>query len=176
MSKQVWCPVRTCSFRCRQSCSLYVLTWPFPHCTGVGRERSSSLRPSILSDQDCTLGTSFNNSKKKVLVTQSCPTLCDPMVCSPPGSPVHEILQARVLEWVAIPFSRGSSQPRDWAWVYCLSHQGSPFSNSYLLKDPCLDAATLGGVVRASTYEFGGTQLSLASAHWWFSSASGDKE
>ena len=48
-----------------------------------------------------------------VLVAQSCPTLCDPMDCSPPGSSVHGILQARILEWVAISFSRGSSQPRD---------------------------------------------------------------
>ena len=48
-----------------------------------------------------------------VLVAQSCSTLCDPMDCSLPGSSVHEILQARILEWVAIPFSRGSSQPRD---------------------------------------------------------------
>ena len=44
----------------------------------------------------------------KVLVTQSCLTLCDPMDCSLPGSSVHGILQARILEWVAIPFSRGS--------------------------------------------------------------------
>ena len=46
-------------------------------------------------------------------VTQSCPTLCDPVDCSLPGSSVHQILQARILEWVAISFSRGSSQPRD---------------------------------------------------------------
>ena len=46
-------------------------------------------------------------------VTQSCPTLCDPMDCSLPGSSVHGIFQARILEWVAISFSRGSSQPRD---------------------------------------------------------------
>ena len=46
-------------------------------------------------------------------VTQLCPTLCNPMDCSPLGSPVHGILQARILEWVAIPFSRGSPQPRD---------------------------------------------------------------
>jgi len=51
--------------------------------------------------------------KVKVLVTQSCLTLYNPMDCSPPGSSVHGILQARILEWVAIPFSRGSSQPRD---------------------------------------------------------------
>ena len=48
-----------------------------------------------------------------VLVTQLCLTLCDPMDCSLPGSFVHGILQARILEWVAISFSRGSSQPRD---------------------------------------------------------------
>ena len=44
---------------------------------------------------------------------QSCPTLCDPVDCSPPGSPVHGILQAGILEWVAISFSRGSSRPKD---------------------------------------------------------------
>ena len=49
--------------------------------------------------------------------TQSCPTLCDPMDCSLPGSSLHGILQARVLEWVAISFSRGSSRPRDWTQV-----------------------------------------------------------
>ena len=53
-------------------------------------------------------------------VTQSCPTLCDPMDCSLPGSSVHGILQARMLEWVAISFSRRSSQPRDRTWVSCI--------------------------------------------------------
>ena len=52
------------------------------------------------------------------LVTKLCPTLLWPhMDCSPPGSSVHEILQARILEWVAICFSRGSSRPRDWTQV-----------------------------------------------------------
>ena len=50
-------------------------------------------------------------------VTQSCATLCDPMDSSLPGSSVHGIFQARILEWVAISFSRGSSQPRDWTQV-----------------------------------------------------------
>ena len=61
-------------------------------------------------------------------VPQSCPTLCDPMDCT-----VHGILQARILEWVAFPFSRGSSQPRDRTQVsrivvilYQLGHKGSP--------------------------------------------------
>ena len=47
------------------------------------------------------------------LVTQSCPTLCDPMDCSWPGSSVHGILQAEILEWIAIPFSSGSCSSRD---------------------------------------------------------------
>ena len=60
-------------------------------------------------------------------------TLCDPVDCNPPGSPVHGIFPARILEWVAISFSRGSSWPRDRTWVshiasrlfYYLSHQWS---------------------------------------------------
>ena len=50
-------------------------------------------------------------------VAQSCPTLCDPMDCSLPSSSIHGIFQAIVLEWIAISFSRGSSQPRDQTWV-----------------------------------------------------------
>ena len=58
--------------------------------------------------------------KVKMLVAQSCPTLCDLMDCNLPGSPVHGILQARMLEWVVICFM-GSSQPRDWAWISCIA-------------------------------------------------------
>jgi len=55
------------------------------------------------------------------LCSQSCLTLCDPMDCSPPGSSVHGILQARILEWVAMPSSTGSSRPRDRTRVSCVS-------------------------------------------------------
>ena len=48
-----------------------------------------------------------------VCSAQSCPTLCDPVDCSPPGSSVHGTLQARTMGWVAMPSSRGSSRPRD---------------------------------------------------------------
>ena len=51
----------------------------------------------------------------------SCPTLCNPMVCSPPGSSIHGILQARILERVAMSFSRGSSWPRDGTQVSCIA-------------------------------------------------------
>ena len=69
-----------------------------------------------------------------MLVTQSFPTLCDPMVCGPPGSSVHGILQARILEWITIPYSRGifPTQESNLGLLHCrrilfnLSHQGSP--------------------------------------------------
>ena len=69
-----------------------------------------------------------------VLITQSRPALCNPMDCSPSGSSVHEIFQTRILEWVAISFSRGSSQPRNQnpgllncrQILYQLSYKGSP--------------------------------------------------
>ena len=55
------------------------------------------------------------------LVATLCPTLCDPMDYSPPGSSVLGIFQARVPEWVAISCSRGSSLPRDYSWVFCIA-------------------------------------------------------
>ena len=59
--------------------------------------------------------------KAKSLVTQSCPTLWNPMNCSPSGSSVHGSLQTRILEWVIISFSRGSSWPRNWTRVSCIA-------------------------------------------------------
>ena len=56
-----------------------------------------------------------------VLVAQSCLTLCNPMSCTLPGSSVHGIFQARILEWVVMPFSRGSSPPRGQTWVSCIA-------------------------------------------------------
>ena len=54
-------------------------------------------------------------------VAESCLTLCNPTNCSPPGSSVHEIFPTRILEWVVISYSRGSSPPRDWTHVSCVS-------------------------------------------------------
>ena len=67
----------------------------------------SSCADSVLS------WTHYRWRKVKVCVTQLCPTLCNPMNCSLPGSSIHQILQARILEWVATPFSRGSSWCKD---------------------------------------------------------------
>ena len=57
-----------------------------------------------------------------VKVAQLCLTLCDPMDCTQPASSVHGIFQARILAWVAVPFSRGSSQPRYWTQVSHIAH------------------------------------------------------
>ena len=53
---------------------------------------------------------------------QSCLTLCNAMSCSPPGSSAHGVLQARILEWIAMPSSRGSSQPRDRTHISYVSY------------------------------------------------------
>ena len=77
-------------------------------------------------------------TERRVSVAQSCPTVCDPMDCSPPGSSVHGILQARILEWVVIPFSRRSSWPRNWTiagrFFTVLSHQESPICEGISIK------------------------------------------
>ena len=63
----------------------------------------------------------IHKAKVKILVARLCLTLCDPMDCSPPGSSVCGILQARILEWIAILFSRGSFQPEDCTQVSCVA-------------------------------------------------------
>ena len=78
---------------------------------------------------------------------QSCPTLCDPMDCSPPGSSVHGILQARLLEWVAIPFCRGSSPPSQQLNPSVLHWQ----ADSLLSEPPGRSFPDNGSVVEPST-------------------------
>ena len=81
--------------------------------------------PALQNFSTLTAATKKGYKEKQqrplVLVAQLGPTLCDPVDCSPPGCSIHGILQARILEWVAIPFSRGSSRPRVRTWVSCLA-------------------------------------------------------
>ena len=77
-----------------------------------------STQISLLSS---TAGQYCPPSAVKVLVAQLCLTLCDPMDCSPPGSSAHGILQTGILEWVAFPFSKGSSRPRVWTSLSCIA-------------------------------------------------------
>ena len=67
---------------------------------------------------------------------QSCPTLCNPQGCSPPGSLVHGMSQARILEWVAISFSGGSSWPRGWTRISCVSCLAGGFFTTELPRKP----------------------------------------
>ena len=71
------------------------------------------------------------SSESKVLIAPSCLTLCNSMDCSSPGSSVHEILQARILEWVVISYSRGSFWPRDPIRVSCIA--GRFFTTPWLV-------------------------------------------
>ena len=100
------------------------------YCSGLsfsslGNLLSSGIEPwspALQADSFTIWATSLN-----VKVTQSCPTLCDPMDYA-----VHGILQARILEWIAVPFSRGSSQPGDWTQV---SHIADGFFTSWATNE-----------------------------------------
>ena len=73
--------------------------------------------------------TGYIHNKVRAQLLQSCPTLCNPMGCSPPGSSVHGVSQARILEWIAVPFSRVSSSPRDWTLVSWYMILSIPYSS-----------------------------------------------
>ena len=81
----------------------------------------SSLAKQVQKTNFIILRWGLKSDEVKVLVTWLCPTLWDPMDFSPPGSTVNGIFQARILEWEAIPFSRGFSQLRDWIQVSCIA-------------------------------------------------------
>ena len=98
-------------------------------------------------------------------IAQSCPTLCNPMDCSLPGSSIHGIFQARVLEWAAISFSRGSSRPRDrsciadrrftvWA-MRCLNKCPNSFGKTGGLKS-----------ITGSMFHVGNLRLRLVTHPW----------
>ena len=95
-------------FDCLEIKKMHALPWLFP--------ASSCHWASIISPEP-----TFPNSMSVCSVAQLCPTLWDPLDCSPPGSSVRGILQARILEWVAISFFRGSSWPRDQTPTSCIS-------------------------------------------------------
>ena len=102
-----WIPIHVPEVKIEQSsCSwgYYFIKWS----TLVHHNPSSSFRDQW-------------SESKKVLVAQSCPALYNPMDCSPPGSSIHGILQARLLEWVAILFCRGSSQARNQTHISCIA-------------------------------------------------------
>ena len=103
--------------------------------------RDRQIQPRCILFLKCELSKKINNPKtiqpskrewSEVLVAQSCPTLCDPMDCSVPGSSVHGIFQARILEWVVNSFSRGSFWPRDRNRVSCTAGR---FFTSWAMRE-----------------------------------------
>ena len=130
------------------SCDISAIIWQFEHPLalpffGVGMKMdiSSPVATVRLSKFAGILSSALSQQhllqvKVNMLVTQLCSILCDPLDYNPPSSSVHGILQTRTLEWVAIPFFKGSSQPRAgvlhcrWIlyWWRILSHQGSNIS------------------------------------------------
>ena len=97
--------------------------------------------------------------KVKVLVAQSCLTHCEPINCSPPCSSVHRIFQTRILEWVAISFSSGSSRPRDGTRVYYWFPLNLSILLSLTLVSECL--FTFPSITNCFTYFFSSHLFSL---------------
>ena len=97
--------IHACSLFLRfQTCKINVLKWHKGKCL-------------VEAGHFCFSCCFSRVEERRKKVVQSCPTLCDPMDCSLLGSSIHGIFQARILEWVAVSFSRGTSRPRDWTQV-----------------------------------------------------------
>ena len=99
---------------------------PGAGCCGVPWRKQDSTPSQIVLKVACGLEKGQflgpdHNILWSVLVTQSCLTLWNPMDRSLPGSSIRGLLQARIPEWVVIPFSRKSAQPWDWTWVSCIA-------------------------------------------------------
>ena len=107
----------------------------------------------------------------KVLVAQSCPTLCDCMDYSPPGSSVHGILQARILEGAAISFSRGSSQPRDQTQVF---HIAGGFLAVWATREATNTGMGSLSLLQASSWPRNQTRVSCISGRFFTSWATRD--
>ena len=96
----------------------YVTVWSLK-CLSRGHDESFTLANRAACSKSPPLGLFIMCTCAQAL--QSCPTLCDPMDCTLPGSSVLGILQARILEWVAMSFSRGPSRPRNRTCVSCIA-------------------------------------------------------
>ena len=130
------------------------------------------------SGKDWSLGYAYMNSRKPsghvranckkscicAKSLQSCPTLCDPMDCSPPGYSVHGIHQARILEWGAMPSSRGSTQPRD---PTCISCGSSIVVTDEPLGKPCIYYKNIFSQQRGAHEEFWSREQVWSELCWY---------
>ena len=146
---------------------------------GTGKGHSSPQFPRRVALKNVLAIRQSHSSPTPVKeVAPLCPALWDPMDSGPPGSSVHGILQARTLVWVAIPFSRGSSQPRDWTRVFHITGRfftvwatrEAPYASNVMLK---ILYARLKGYanqelpdVQAAFRKGRGTRDQTANIHW----------
>ena len=112
----------------------------YPNCPFNERHQSHWIRLTLIT---CILTLNVTVSQDSVCAFSAMSDSFWPMDCSPPGSSVHGISQTRILEWVAIPFSRGSSQPRDWTWISCMA--GRFFTVSAIREAPNMSVLALAG-------------------------------
>ena len=106
---------------------MFAYAWFYPHKGNAENHTQMNSAHRMHKISVCTTQTSTSHlssprvgSRACLFSCFSCVWLCDTMDCSLPGSSVHGILQARILEWVAGLSSRGSSPPKDWTWVSCV--------------------------------------------------------
>ena len=116
MTRSVYPEQSLCKLLFRPACTSWGLRQPLSASGWLKRSWGDHRQGPCFPLTSCI---SFHCIPSLNCVSQSCLTLCNPMGCSPPGSSAHGILQARILEWVAMPFSRGSSRPRDWTQDSC---------------------------------------------------------
>ena len=106
-------------------------------CWSIPLVQNFSLKASDVMKQGlCRIHSGCGCQRQCAMCSQPCLTLCDPVDCSPPGSSVHEILPARILEWGALSFSRESSRPRDWTCVSYISCIGREIYYQYHIGSP----------------------------------------
>ena len=150
------------------SFSVYLISLPFFNFQSSSHPQTKQITLLLLKSS-----LPQHKVKVKVLVTQSCLTLWDPMDRSLPGSSVHGIFQARILEWVAISFSRGSSRPRDRIHVFCIAErllsesEGNfiyPRTQGKILEFILLSLVIILELVSEFPTEFLNMQISRASA------------
>ena len=111
----------------------FLLHWPLLHHLSISNFQALLSVYEVIScnSQMYLVGSEVKWSE----VAQSCLTLCDPMDCSQPGSSVHGIFQAWILEWVAVSFSRESFQPRDWTHISRVPFIGCAMLNCSVMSD-----------------------------------------
>ena len=166
-----WMKVKSLS-RAWPSATPWTAAFQAPPSMGFSRQEywSGLPLPSPTSSiRDLILFHEFTSLLKNDKLLQLCPTVCHSIGCSPPGSSVHGISQARILEWVTISCSRGSSQSSDWIWVSYISCIGRQILYHYHhLGLPLVEEVHLNNKMDNLGRDKQDINISLANPGWHF--------